>query len=544
MRKLLACLVAVVMVLSIMPVAFAADTRVVFTDFRYTDGTYGIARPENGLVNTEVRATIDGAGEQTVTLVVMLCDKETGKIKATASDVITLNAETPTDVLSTGLTVNDITTEDYKYFLWDGVTTHTPLDNAEPAKPENIVDSENKPSAIELSWDEAYDDFDDVEYYNVYNNGVLISSDSDTNALDKNLDKNTTQNYTIEAIDGEGLVSQKAEFSVKTADVANIEMSAPEGDTLGVTENGVYLWIPVMREITGTKAGDKGTYGYTEAVTGEELEEVWGRECRVAPSYDRSGSTLIGRFHVKVDSAHINADDSNVTMDITYFDDDTQNISVQYVNNQSTGDAGASKSSSVDIKKTGTNLWKTSTVKVTNANYRYSMDDGSGRASFRLWQGTAGLKISNIAVANTSEYNGDAAGLRVKDVPEIRDVIFYMNDAELVQDEDVNYVQIEDGESLDFDITDTRLNGVSRVAVEIEYFDEGEGNIDVTYKNTSNSTSTSSVSLTNSGTWKKAKIDIANAMFTIGGAVSTDDLVIDASGQALKIKTVRIYDAR
>ena len=174
------------------------------------------------------------------------------------------------------------------------------------------------------------------------------------------------------------------------------------------------------------------------------------------------------------------------------------------------------------------------------------MDNGTGQGNFRFWQATSGLCVSNIAAARRSDYDGDPAGLRVKDVPEIRDVIFYMDQAEAVEVDGVNCVEIDASESLDFDITDTRLNGVGRVNVEIEYLDEGEGYVELEYKTASGS-DFKTVELTNSGEWKKATVEISNAKFAIGNnlPVSTDDLIVRAiSGEALRVKTIRVYDAR
>ena len=134
----------------------------------------------------------------------------------------------------------------------------------------------------------------------------------------------------------------------------------------------------------------------------------------------------------------------------------------------------------------------------------------------------------------------------MKDVPEIRDVIFYMDKAEATEVDGVNCIEIESGESLDFDVTDTRLNGVKYVNVEIEYLDEGEGEILFDYKSTSGF-SQKSLQLTNSGEWKKATVNTSDAKFAIGKnlPVSTDDLIISTtSGQPFNVKTIRMYDAR
>ena len=542
MKKLLATVVVLAMVLSFAPIAMASSAKVEFTDFKYLDaGESEIPELQTGLVYTQVTANLNGTSPQDVMIIVMLCDKETGKIKATDSQSVTLSGELVSDTLKAGVTVNSLSTEEYKVFLWDGVTLCTPLDNMEPAAPQNVVDSVNKPSEIELTWDAAYDDFDDVASYNVYSDGILVSSGSnDTIFAESDLDKNTEKNYLVEAVDGAGLVSAKTEFNVTTADVTNIKMSSDDPDSLtGVTENGVWLWLPIVRpDFTGSKPGDKGGYGYTEPT------EAGGRACRVAPDYLRGSSTLIGRFTCKVDPALINADDERVIIDITFFDEDTEEVNISYTRKDST--ATTLKTGSSSFKKTGTGLWKTESFRLVDAGFHYYMDDGTGQGNFRFWQGTPGLKVSNVAVSRRSDYDGDPAGLRVKDVPEIRDVIFYMDQAEATEVDGVNCIEINPSETLEFDVTDTRLNGVGRVNVEIEYLDEGMGEVTLMYK-TASGCDYKIVTLTDSGEWKKAVVEIDNAKFAIGNnlPVSTDDLTINTTSEEnFRVKSIRIYDAR
>ena len=193
MKKLLATLVVLAMMLSLASVAMASAAKVEFTDFKYLDASENeISAVKEGLVYTQVTANLNGTSPNPVTLVVMVCDWETGKIKSVGADSATLSGALTSATLKAGATVNDLDTEEYKYFIWDSELNHTPLDNCEPAKPENVYDSVNKPSSIELSWDAAYDDFDDVASYNIYNGDILIGSgDDDTIFTEKHLDKNS-----------------------------------------------------------------------------------------------------------------------------------------------------------------------------------------------------------------------------------------------------------------------------------------------------------------------------------------------------------------
>ena len=542
MKKLLATLVVLAMVLSLAPVAFASAAKVEFTDFMYLDANGNeIPEVKEGKVYAQVTANLNGTSPQTVSLVVLLMNKADEKIKAVDVDTTTLSGAVPTYTFKAGVEVNDLSSEEFVYYIWDGEVNHTPLDNCEPAVPENIYDDVVMPSELEISWDESYDDFDDVAAYNLYNDGYLVAEGIDkTTFTEKFLDKNTEQNYTIEAIDGSGLVSAKKDFTFKTADVTNVEMTTDDPtNATGVTENGMWLWVNVKREDkTGPTPAGGQTLGWTEAA------EAGGRICRAAVTAPNRSDKLPGRFTVKVDPELIDASDKDIIMEFTYFDDDTQEINLTYTNNAST--ASTLKTTTVSFKKTGTNMWKVASVRVSNANFHYYMDNGTGQGNFRFWQAASGLCVSNIAAARRSDYNGDPAGLRVKDVPEIRDVIFYMDKAEATEIDGVTCVEIDGSESLDFDITDTRLNGVGRVNVEIEYLDEGEGDIEFEYM-TSAGTKTKTVELTDSGEWKKTVVEISDAKFAIGNnlPVSTDDLVVrTTSGQEFRVKAIRVYDAR
>ena len=542
MKKLLATLVVIAMVLSLAPMVMASAAKVEFTDFMYLDeGENEIPEVEEGLVYTQVTANLNGTSPNPVTLVVMVCDKETGKIKSVGSDSATLSGALTSATLKAGATVNDLDTEEYKYFIWDSELNHTPLDNCEPAKPGNLYDSNNKPSAIELSWDAAYDDFDDVAYYNVYSDGILVAEAIDeTTFTEKYLDKDSMHHYEVEAVDGSGLVSSVSELDVKSANVMNIKMTTDDPtNTTEIEEDGLWLWINQARpDKTGPTAAQGQTLGWTE------VSEAGGRVCRAAVTAPNRGDKMSGRFTAKVDPERISADDKDLIIEFTYFDDDTQDINLTYTRNDST--SATTKTSTVSLKKTGTNMWKVASVRVSNANFHYYMDNGTGQGNFRFWQGTSGLHVSDIAVAKRSDYDGDPAGLRVKDVPEIRDVIFYMDKAEAVEVDGVNCVEIDGSESLDFDITDTRLNGVGRVNVEIEYLDEGVGDVAIEYMTAAGS-KVKTVELTNSGEWKKAVVEISDAKFAIGSKlpVSTDDLIVSStSGENFRVKSIRVYDAR
>ncbi len=547
MRKLLALLTSALMAASLMGVAFAEDVTVNFANFSNLDGT----------VSVDVSGT-DGAE---VTLVVVACDKETGMIAAAATDTVELPLSSTPQELSTSVQLDENTVCKYFFFKKGASDTaltlvHTPLDDMKPAKPQNITAPDNKltMSSLELSWDAALDDWDDAAElsYKVYAGENVISQGSSLTAADSKLDKNTEYKYSIEAIDSGNLVSDKADFTVKTKGGASTRVIGTGNEKTALEEKGVYILLPIGRpEINDGTAGEDFKLGYTLGVY---------RAGRYARETTTRTNGAVTRLSARVNNDYIDATDKsvipldltdkNITVDVTYFDDDTQIMTMQYRKSSSTDGTAT-------VRKTGTNLWKTVSYRLTDADFRYVMDSGNGGGNFRIYQDTVGLAISDLCITNKSVYNGDAAGLRAKDVPEIRDVIFTMGNLQFAEDTDGNYIQAASGESFEFDITDVRFlstatdveSAKANVTVEIEYLDEGTGTIDVKYKNTAGTLSAKQVQLEGSGKWKKAVINnITDAKFAIPSkgeipadyTPSKDDLTVSSS-VGLKIKAIRIY---
>ena len=93
--------------------------------------------------------------------------------------------------------------------------------------------------------------------------------------------------------------------------------------------------------------------------------------------------------YFNVDDATILSTQSNLIFYITFFDEGTSNISLQYNAN----DGNNYKANS--IAKTGTNAWITATVAITNASFRNAQNN---KCDFRI-SGTGSNYIKEIAIA-------------------------------------------------------------------------------------------------------------------------------------------------
>ncbi len=98
----------------------------------------------------------------------------------------------------------------------DAVTT--PVDTTPPTVPDNLQTTLVNASTISLTWGSATDTESGLLGYRIYRDDRLISTTSDTNYKDSNLDANTLYEYSITAVDGSPAENESdpATLSVRT----------------------------------------------------------------------------------------------------------------------------------------------------------------------------------------------------------------------------------------------------------------------------------------------------------------------------------------
>ncbi len=168
------------------------------------------------------------------------------------------------------------------------------LDPDPPPPPTNLSATTVSSSEIDLAW--TAPDADDLVGYRVYRNGIPVATTSNTSYRDSGLQAFTTYNYTVTALDAEGLESgpsapgqattldgtpptTPANLSATATGTTTIELSwSPSADPeTGVAGYRVFRNGSQIAEIGGTSYEDTGlspatSYNYrVRAVNGEGL---------------------------------------------------------------------------------------------------------------------------------------------------------------------------------------------------------------------------------------------------------------------------------
>jgi len=117
-------------------------------------------------------------------------------------------------------------------------TLSTTIDKAVPTVPTNLQANAND-NKMELSWTASTDNVGVVKY-NIYLDGELVASTSETKDTVKNLKANTEYQFEVEAEDVTGNKSDKASVTASTP-VDNIAPVSPENLIAEATEQGVVL---------------------------------------------------------------------------------------------------------------------------------------------------------------------------------------------------------------------------------------------------------------------------------------------------------------
>ena len=117
-------------------------------------------------------------------------------------------------------------------------TLSTTIDKAVPTVPTNLQANAND-NKMELSWTASTDNVGVVKY-NIYLDGKLIASTSETKDTVRNLKPNTEYQFEVEAEDATGNKSEKASVTTSTP-VDNIVPVSPENLIAEATEQGVVL---------------------------------------------------------------------------------------------------------------------------------------------------------------------------------------------------------------------------------------------------------------------------------------------------------------
>ncbi len=503
--------------------AFAALDRVYFTNLTKT------------ATGVSVDARYEGSGEESVYLIgayidadgkIVAIDEEHTTLTDGGSDTLTLTVEDKSDVAS------------LSYFLWDGINGRTPIDNAPPAPATNISSTAQRPGSVTLEWDAALDDFDDVSSYDVYNMGMKVGTATTEAFTDTNyLDRGAKQTYELVTTDGEGLQSPRsAAFSVKTGDIPTAVCAGSSVITDGrleyiVDENYSY-------------------YGSTAAA------EADGISCRrtVNPKEDGLGTRdIITRhpFKIGADYAQTLSGITDFTLSLTYFDDFSGNIVIEYV--KSGGDVNQFQASS-SIKATNTGKWRTASVRIYNADFsRLSESSGNSYAVMRFNNGKKDFKVRSLSVAPTGEYTAllQSAKFEVTEGFVNGGILAGISADGAVQKATIGSrgaAKIPAGTVLECDASADIIKSTdTSLCVEIEYYTEDKDESIVLKYNSSsgNEQEETEQPVTAAGKWQRMRFELTDAAFNNAylGSQLTDgaDFTVSARENDVYIHSVRVF---
>lgn len=291
------------------------------------------------------------AGAQRVTFAVFSTDGQTGDIRDRKTD-------TKDNIPKYGalkFSVSGLETRNgdkILCYLWD--ENNVPLANSAPTKITGLK-VENKVKSVNLSWEKSYDDYDAVDYYEVYRDGELIAKCSDLSYKDSGAAYLENHEYKVLAVDTN-------EFEGESASENGCTVKMP------------YWLIPVGK--TEAKINSNGN-GISIAYRDDPARAAYTEHAEVT---DANGETTACRFipdnryiGFYTDKSKINS--KSVAIEITYLDMEGELI-FQY---NSVIPEGKSDGAEYALKEincgamTNTREWKTLSIKLEDAQFRESL---------------------------------------------------------------------------------------------------------------------------------------------------------------------------
>lgn len=264
------------------------------------------------------------------------------------------------------------------YHLWD--QNNVPIKNNAPTKIEQIT-VENKVKAIDISWDESYDDYNAVDYYEIYRNGSFLAKCYGTEYKDSDLNLIEDYTYTIVPVDTNLADGDGSNCVGKTIPMPFYLNTIGKTEVI-VNSNGYGLNI-VWRD-------DPERGAYTEHAN------VSGTECRYIPN-----GKYLGLY---TDKSLI--DEKEVAIDITYLDAEGD-MYFQYNAVIPEGAAEGAQYAAKEVKictMTNTGVWKVASVKLNDAQFRESELFSGADFGIRARNGN-GLHIKKVEIVKAALYD-------------------------------------------------------------------------------------------------------------------------------------------
>ncbi len=526
LKKIGAALLVIVMAVSMVSMsAFAAVEKVL------------IERTDDYLTDcVKVFVTNNTSDEADVKVIAVYTNEDDEITAIAASDTYTL-AQGASEQIEVEI-ADKSADSTLSYYVWDGEELRTPLENGAPVSATEITSPDQTLTTVDLEWNDGDDDYNGVTSYNVYNMGILLGNTSDNSFTVTNQERGVETNYSVKAVDDEGVESAQAiAIDLMTKNIPTVIL---DGDN--IIESGGLLFC-----------NEKSTsyYGFTGA------SEADGLACRatVNPSMDGyGGRDIVTRIPFKFSPEYAAelADQPDLTFIMTYFDDDmgysNKSIIMDYcrIGQDANGlYTGASAGTLGNTKQ-----WKTIAYRVTNCNFgELATTSGNSYCKLRIFaSGGKGLKIYSLSVLPTSQYNelmkeatGRVLGGYINNGVKFNDKA---DGIEKVQLDGKGAVKVSSGTNLECDVTTKAITDSSTVTVEVEYYTETpEENIVFSYNYDGNAPII--VPATDTGKWQRVRFELPDASFTNSMAASqianADFTIGTSSGNEFYVHSVRAY---
>ena len=315
-----------------------------------------IEETTEGKMKVSVKVKNYGDAQKSATLIAAYKEKATGAVYSIDVDEKTIPFGTPdNETLSAQVLIpTDTDKYEFSYYVWDDLTNMSAIGNTAPHTPENFKVESATNSTVTLKWDASKDDAG-VITYNIYCGDEKIADTTATTFTHSCLEEDTTYSYSVEAVDGGGLSSEKTDaVTGKTLKVARINMSDVydyfEGEQTLATDtydfgSGLSLYV------NSTASGK-----YDPSFTTNKTADTFGFV--IMTDSDGVEKKCLGSNNIEASRIMINIPAGEVlsslkkTMRITILDNEAKTIQLKYSPNE-----GSRKN--IEFTLTGSGKWVT-----------------------------------------------------------------------------------------------------------------------------------------------------------------------------------------
>ena len=305
-----------------------------------------------------------------LTLIALSVNKTTGNITAMNSDI-------GTSFLTASVNVD----ADCEFIYYVFGENGAPITNRAPASVTDLS-ADITLDGVELTWSPAADDYNAVKAYNILANDVLavsqppyeLESEGICRCTVKNLTPGKEYNFAVTATDHGALESAPAVITKKF----------PHTGYISFTDEGTKT--DSVRFITTDSPSAGDSYSETDAKNGVTCRKTANR------SSIGKGNTYL---YFACDENLISESNKNVYVEVTYFDEGTNNMYFEY------NAADGSPAKRLAVKLGNTQKWKTTVIKIDDAHFR--KDSRLTYCDFRLG-GDSIVYISDVRVISPDNY--------------------------------------------------------------------------------------------------------------------------------------------